>query len=146
MTFIPWTAALKLGVPIIDEQHRVLVDLINALHAAISDAAGARDAIADILEGLLDYTHNHFIVEEVLFQKHGYPDADKHLSEHSGFTGKMMNWLTRFEDGEDVNLEVLDFLKDWLVHHICEEDRAYLPFLRAQNALQARSAAQPLAA
>ena len=51
MTFIPWTAALKLGVPIIDEQHRVLVDLINALHAAISDAAGARDAIADILEG-----------------------------------------------------------------------------------------------
>ena len=90
MTFIPWTAALKLGVPIIDEQHRVLVDLTNALHAAISDAAGARDAIADILEGLLDYTHNHFIVEEVLFQKHGYPDADKHLSEHSGFTGKMM--------------------------------------------------------
>ena len=33
MTFIPWTAALKLDVPIIDEQHRVLVDLINALHA-----------------------------------------------------------------------------------------------------------------
>ena len=140
MTCIPWTAALKLGVPIIDEQHRVLVDLINALHAAISDAAGARDAIADILEGLLDYTHNHFIVEEVLFQKHGYPDADKHLSEHSGFTGKMMNWLTRFEDGEDVNLEVLDFLKDWLVHHICEEDRAYLPFMRAALAKEAMAA------
>ena len=140
MTFIPWTAALKLGVPTIDEQHRVLVDLINALHAAISDAAGARDAIADILEGLLDYTHSHFIVEEVLFQKHGYPDAEKHLSEHSGFTGKMMGWLTRFEDGEDVNLEVLDLLKDWLVHHICEEDRAYLPFMRAALADEAMAA------
>ena len=53
----------------------------------------------------------------------------------------MMNWLTRFEDGEDVNLEVLDFLKDWLVHHICEEDRAYLPFMRAALAKEAMAAA-----
>lgn len=134
MAFIPWTSALKLGVPALDQQHRVLVDLINALHTAISDATGSRSAIADVLEGLLEYTHNHFIVEEVLFQKYGYPEASKHLSEHSDFTGKIMGWLTRFEGGEDVNLEVMDFLKNWLVHHICEEDRAYLPFMRAAMA------------
>lgn len=141
MTFMPWSPALELGVPMIDEQHRVLVDLINALHAAISDAAGTRSAIGDVLEGLLEYTHNHFIVEEVVFQKYGYPEAAKHLAEHSGFTGKMMDWLMRFEDGEDVNQEVMGFLKDWLVHHICEEDRAYLPFMRAALADEAMAAA-----
>ena len=141
MTFIPWTAALKLGVPIIDEQHRVLVDLINALHAAISDAAGARDAIADILEGLLDYTHNHFIVEEVLFQQHNYPETPAHQAQHNRFTGTAMDLLMRFEDGEEVSIEALEFLKDWLVHHICKVDRAYLPFFRAAFAQQAQATA-----
>lgn len=131
MTFMPWSSELTLGIPSIDEQHRCLVDLINALHRELAHPEPQRAVIAEVLEGLVDYTHNHFIVEEVMFQKHGYPQTQAHMQEHSQFTAKAMDWLMRFEEGEDVNLEAMDFLKAWLIHHICEEDRAYVPFLRA---------------
>ena len=146
MTFMPWTSALELGIDEIDQQHQRLVDLTNQLHDELSHDLPRREAIGDVLEGLVDYTHNHFIVEEVMFQQHDYPDTPAHKAQHDSFTGKAMDLLMRFEDGEEVTFEALDFLKEWLVHHICEVDRSYLPFLRAQNALQARSAAQPLTA
>ena len=47
-----------------------------------------------------------------------------------------MDLLTRFDGGQEVSLEALEFLKQWLVHHICKVDRAYLPFMR--EALQAQ--------
>lgn len=130
MTFMPWSSDLMLGIPSIDEQHQCLVDLINALYAELAQAAPDRLVIAEVLEGLVDYTHNHFIVEEVLFQQHGYPQTAAHMQEHAQFTAKAMDWLMRFEDGEDVNLEAMEFLKAWLIHHICEEDRAYVPFFQ----------------
>ena len=42
-----------------------------------------------------------------------------------------MHWLLRFEAGEEVDLEAMAFLKHWLLHHILQEDRAYVPFLQA---------------
>lgn len=139
MPFMPWTPELELGLPEIDDQHRQLVAMTNALHDELSSAAPRRDAVGQILEGLVDYTHNHFIVEEVLFQQHDYPETPAHKAEHDGFTRKAMDLLMRFDEGQEVTLEALDFLKRWLVHHICKVDRAYLPFLR--EALEAQRAA-----
>ncbi len=72
MTFMPWTSELELGVAEIDRQHQWLVQLTNNLHDELSQPQPRREAIGEVLEGLVDYTHNHFIVEEVLFQQHGY--------------------------------------------------------------------------
>lgn len=136
MTFMPWSSALVLGVPSIDAQHHTLVDLLNTLYDEISHATPNRDTIAQVLEGLLDYTHNHFIEEEVMFLKYNYPQTQEHQAEHSHFTGLVQTWLLRFEQGEDVNLEVLAFLKNWLSEHICKQDRAYLPFMRQAMAAE----------
>ena len=141
MTFMPWTPDLALGVEEIDSQHQELVRLTNALHDEISSASPHRETIHGILEGLVDYTHNHFIVEEVLFQQHDYPETPAHQAQHNRFTGTAMDLLMRFEDGEEVSIEALEFLKDWLVHHICKVDRAYLPFFRAAFAQQAQATA-----
>ena len=54
-------------------------------------------------------------------------------AEHDGFTTKAMELLRRFEMGEEITFEALDFLKEWLVHHICQVDRAYLPFFQAKG-------------
>lgn len=131
MTFMPWSSALMLGIPRIDEQHRTLVDLINTLHNELSNPIPERAVVGEVLEGLVDYTHNHFIEEEVMFQRYGYPQTTEHTAEHSQFTAKAMDWLMRFEDGEEVDIEAMNFLKEWLLHHILEEDRAYVPFLAA---------------
>lgn len=133
MTFMPWNDALQLGIAEIDRQHRQLVAMTNALHDELTGDAPSRAAVGEILEGLVEYTHNHFIVEEVVFQQHHYPQTDAHKAEHDGFTAKAMDLLARFDDGDEVTLEALDFLKQWLVHHICVVDRAYLPFFLAHG-------------
>lgn len=131
MTLMPWSAELELGIVEIDTQHRVLVDLANAMHDEIRDVGPLSPVIGQILESLVDYTHNHFIMEEVLFRKYAYSHEEAHEAEHGVFTGRVMDLLTRFEDGETVGQEALELLKDWLIHHICVVDRAYLPFMKA---------------
>jgi hemerythrin len=139
MTFMPWSSELALGIDEIDRQHQELVRLTNALHDALSQPQVQRDAVGEVLEGLVEYTHNHFIVEEVLFQRYDYDESPAHQAEHNGFTAKAMDLLMRFEDGEEVSLEAMEFLKDWLIHHICKVDRAYLPFMRQALALEAQA-------
>lgn len=133
MAFMPWSDELVLGLAEIDRQHHWLVDQTNALHDELSASEPRRAVIGGILEGLVDYTHNHFIVEEVLFQQHGYPETPAHKAEHDAFTGTAMDLLMRFEDGDEVSLEAMGFLKDWLIHHILKVDKAYTPFFKAKG-------------
>lgn len=133
MTFMPWTDEMELGLPEIDRQHRWLVDRTNELHDELSQPAPRRELVGQVLEALVDYTHNHFIAEELLFQQHDYPDTPAHKAEHDGFCGKAMELLMRFEDGEEASVDAMALLKEWLTHHICHVDRAYVPFFRAHG-------------
>ena len=134
MSFMPWTHELELGFEEIDGQHQWLVHLTNRLHDELSQDLPRREAIGEVLEGLVDYTHNHFMVEEVMFEQHNYPETPAHKAEHDGFTRKATNLLLRFEGGEEITFEAMGFLKAWLIHHICQVDRSYLPFFRAHSA------------
>jgi hemerythrin len=133
MALMPWSTELELGIAKIDEQHRWLVDRINALHDELVKPAPNRESMGDILESLVDYTMNHFIVEEEIFKRHGYPQIDAHLGEHNGFTGNIIQLLDRFQEGAEVGAETMALLKDWLTHHILVVDKAYVPFFKAKG-------------
>lgn len=135
MTFMPWSSSIAVGLHDVDEQHRWLVDCINELHTLLhkQQPGPAPDACGTgtLLEGLMDYTMNHFIVEEELLERYGYPDTALHKAQHNKFTSTIMNALTAFEDGQRVSHDLLEFLKHWLTHHIMRIDKAYVPYLRA---------------
>lgn len=133
MSFMPWTEALQLGIASIDSQHRWLVDTTNELHDEMNAAQPDRAVIGRIIEGLVDYTMNHFIHEEELFQRFGYPETPEHKAEHDKFAGQALALLTKFEAGQSVGMETLEFLKSWLIHHIMKVDRAYAPFLHEKG-------------
>lgn len=133
MTFMPWSEELTTGIQSIDEQHRWLVDATNRLYDEINQAQPDSKRIGEILEGLIDYTYNHFITEEDLFKRFGYPESAGHLAEHNRFTATAADLLSKFEDGASVNNEAMSFLKDWLVHHIMKVDMAYVPFMKEQG-------------
>ena len=133
MALMPWSAELELGIAKIDEQHHWLVDRINALHDELGRPAPDRQALGDILESLVDYTMNHFIVEEEIFKRHGYPQTDAHLGEHNTFTGRIIVLLDQFHEGAEVGGETMALLKDWLTHHILTVDKAYVPFFKAKG-------------
>ena len=109
-----------------------MVDLTNKLHDAFQ-AGADHGTIREILEGLMDYTMNHFIVEEELFDRLGYPESAAHKKYHNRFTEQVMSLLDRHEAGEVVGAEALELLKDWLTHHILKVDKAYVEHFRAHG-------------
>lgn len=133
MTFMPWSSSIAVGLHDVDEQHRWLVDCINQLHTQLSRAVPEAPGVGAVLEGLMDYTMNHFIAEEELFERYGYPDTVLHKAQHNKFTSTIMNALTAFENGQRVSHELLEFLKHWLTHHIMRTDKAYVPYFKAHG-------------
>lgn len=132
MAFMPWSDALKVGIGEIDEQHRWLVEQTNVLHDALA-AGTASEVIGEIIECLVDYTMNHFIVEEELFHRLGYPDSDAHKAQHHRFCAQVMALLQQHELGEAVGVQALELLKGWLMHHILVVDKAYVEHFRAHG-------------
>jgi hemerythrin len=133
MAFMPWTEDFVTGLPQIDEQHRWLVDATNRLYDEITKPQVDNAAVNEILNGLIDYTFNHFILEEDLFNRHGYPESRAHIAEHNKFTKETAALLEKFEQGDSVKEEALEFLKEWLSHHILQVDMAYVPFMKEKG-------------
>lgn len=130
---MPWGEQLEVGIAEIDEQHRWLVDTTNTLHAVLSTGEAQAKELGDILEQLMDYTMNHFIVEEELFERLGYPETAAHKAQHNIFCERVMGLLTRHDMGETVGLDALNLLKSWLTNHIIKVDKQYVEHFRAQG-------------
>lgn len=122
---IEWTDELSVSVPSIDEQHKKLVNMINALNAAMED--GETDAVlTKIFEGLLAYTDKHFQYEEKLFEQTGYAASADHQREHDELREKVTDMKKRLDAGQFMlGVEVMSFLRDWLTRHILGSDKAY---------------------
>lgn len=127
--FVNWSDSLRVGVETIDEDHQVLVDMLNDLARAMTEG-GASEATQRVLEGLVEYTHNHFGREEAMMERHGYPDREAHVRAHRGFCQKVDEVAAGLASGEaGLSLDILEFLKSWLVDHIQRTDRKLGAFL-----------------
>lgn len=124
---IEWSDDLSVGIEEIDEQHKVLVDLLNEFHTAIQAHKGSEVA-SQILKRLGDYTRIHFAVEESIMRLLDYPDYEDHKVEHDALIEQLTELTTKLESGKkSVNFELLHFLKVWLAKHIQESDKQYTP-------------------
>ena len=130
---ISWTDELSVGVAVIDEQHKGLVTLINELNAAMRQRRS--DAVlAGVLDRLKQYTVKHFTTEEEFFDRFGYPDAPAHKKAHGELVEKVLAFEKELKSGRaKVTMEIMRFLKDWLVGHIMGTDKRYGPFLNSKG-------------
>lgn len=131
--FMPWSDELLTGIKDVDTQHKWLVDATNRLHAELSKPQSDSAVVGDILEGLVDYTFNHFIMEEELFERLGYSESSAHKAQHDVFTTKISELLMKHERGEIASGEALELLKDWLIQHIMKTDKAYVAFFQSKG-------------
>ncbi|MEO0288940.1 MAG: bacteriohemerythrin [candidate division WOR-3 bacterium] len=122
MLFFEWNDSLKTGNEKIDEQHQKLIGMINLLYTSMKKGEG-KNVLEKLLKELLDYTKYHFETEEKIFSKIKDKNIEKHIKEHSDFTFKINEFKLRFESGEKFfTIELLNFLKDWLLNHIKKVD------------------------
>jgi len=82
-----------------------------------------------VISNLFSYTITHFRTEEELFEKYAYPTASFHKKEHKKFVRRIQEFKDAFDGGRlGVSIQVMNFLRDWLKHHIMEVDKRYSVF------------------
>lgn len=129
-----WNDRLSVGVEMIDGDHKKLVGMVNELHDAIRAARG-KEVLGTVLDGLVSYTKTHFGHEEVEMAKFKYPAAAAHLKEHQALTKQVLEVQAKYKAGNHavLTMEVMAFLRDWLLKHIQGTDKALGAFLMQQQ-------------
>ena len=84
MKRIIWTDNFSLGVGVIDEQHKRLIDMINQLIDAENVAANS-ETVSDLLDAMTKYSKEHFRTEEGLLAKYGCPLLDEQKRDHRAY-------------------------------------------------------------
>jgi hemerythrin len=134
MPLMTWTEKLSVGVGMLDEDHKRLVAMVNELYEAMQAGHG-RDSLGRILDGLVRYTREHFAREEKLFAQTGYPATALHKQEHDALTRQVLEVQRKHAAGSatTLSLEVMQFLKNWLIKHIQGSDQKYRAHLNANG-------------
>ncbi len=130
MAFLVWNENYSVGVKELDAQHQMLFNYINELHDAMK-AGKSKDIISSTLQKLSDYARVHFTAEEKMMEQKKYPDLAKHKTEHMKFFEKVTDYQMNFNHKSFMtSLEIMDFLKNWLMGHILDTDKKYTPYMK----------------
>jgi len=129
--FLEWRDEYSVGIEVIDNDHRKLLNLINQFQTAVFYRTG-KDFEEEAFNALVDYTRTHFRREENLMEKYGYPDFEAHRAEHRKMIAQVEACMAQYQtEGRQVPLKrAVVFLRDWLINHINGTDQAYSGFLR----------------
>ena len=131
--FFRWSDAISTGIDEMDEQHKVLIRLINSLHRSLKDGSD-KEVLEHVLDELLDYTRVHFSHEEEVMHETGYPQLHLQQKAHQALIAKVEELREKFQTGKMMlGLETLQFLRSWLVDHIQGMDKRYGPHLKSHG-------------
>lgn len=123
--FFKWLPEYSVGIKTIDSQHQELVNILNRLFIAVSKREGDK-AIAGILDALMGYTKEHFVLEERLMQQAKYKDLEAHKLEHKKLIEQLDQLCKKHMlEEKPIYFEMMNFLKTWLKEHIQGVDTKY---------------------
>ena len=130
---IEWDEGYSVDIPSIDSQHRLLVSMIRHLQEAMLEGR-VKGVVAPLFQAMNQYTKFHFEYEEQLFAEHGYPDVEGHREQHAALIAKLQNLEEKYSNATlSAGTPLMQFLRSWLVDHICAHDKQYSGFLKEKG-------------
>lgn len=127
---IEWDEKYSVDVPEIDECQKQLMDMFNALIDVKTNKGEAKD-VANLINEINDFSKIFFLKEEKILGRKGYPDFETHAKAHRRFTKKAIGLRREIaEDVDNLSIEDIVELRDWLVTHFESADTLFIPFLR----------------
>jgi len=130
MPTIHWSPRYETGIPEIDQEHRLLFDIMNDLIAAFR-RGDPKPEVRSVLDFLVNYTMGHLQTEEDWMRDHGYPDLETHRLEHEAMKVQVLDLVHQFEVGVDLTMKVTVLMADWLQYHVDGSDLALAEHSRA---------------
>ncbi len=131
-----WDQSHETGHAEIDLQHRELLGIVQELQAAEEETHDSLDVILAVLTHFMDFTISHFMMEEELMAKVGYPaiPREEMIEQHREFTSYSRLRVLEFRKGELLSVLPLQaFLAEWLTAHEFGMDKQLADYIRAQG-------------
>ncbi|OON98059.1 MAG: hypothetical protein ATN36_01685 [Epulopiscium sp. Nele67-Bin005] len=123
---LKWNDKYKVGVPAIDKQHEQLFNIANQATLALREPDESKEEnIYVILNELYAYAESHFKTEEDFMEQISYEFYEQHKEQHKQFLLKATERVNALATNFDDNMlkEILEFVVDWIMEHICEKDK-----------------------
>lgn len=134
-SLIEWNDELAFGIPLVDEEHKALIGMVNRVYELIG-ADQLEEAKRFLTDSILKYTQTHFRDEERYMEEIGYPDLERHKKIHQNFARLVAEEAEKVKGGNRKDFEVLlGLLWSWLYRHIMVTDRKFAEYAKEMGKL-----------
>ncbi|MFT7009764.1 MAG: hemerythrin-like metal-binding protein [Colwellia sp.] len=118
---IQWLPEYSVGNKEMDEQHKVLFNMINEFFHQ-----DTKPTVIATFQHLSSYIDLHFEAEENLLRQINYPKTAEHIKKHDELRGKFHLLQQSLENYKvDSHHKISTFLYNWLSSHILKSDMDY---------------------
>lgn len=130
---INWNSNYSVGHQLMDDQHKWLFGILRRLKQ--NEVQTNKELLIASIDELLHYSREHFSSEEALMESVGFPGLDAHKLLHEKFNTQILELKNSIMEKELglIQNEMVDFLSNWLIKHIQEQDKKYEDFIKANN-------------
>ncbi len=118
----------RLGCPIIDHDHAILLAVVDRIEIALFEGQ-AREVLERSMDELRGYVDAHFDNEEELMVSTGYPALISHKAAHDAMRSRVEDLAASLESDAVSPSDAVKFLRDWLDHHMGAMDRELAAYL-----------------
>ncbi|MBS1143179.1 MAG: histidine kinase [Proteobacteria bacterium] len=121
-----WDARFETGIPLVDAQHKHLVDAVNTLGNELLLGDVTEERLQKLFHELAEYARHHFADEEKMMSDKAVDrrHRDEHVGHHRQFVEQLVGlWKSRAAIDKPAEA-VHGFLASWLTVHILGEDQA----------------------
>ena len=142
MAYFEWTADVAVGHARMDEEHKQLFALAEAVVEPLFSATEQLPRAA-LLQTLIDFARKHFAYEEELMRSTGYAEAEAHAKFHASLLVELDIYCARVRMGSHTNpVGLIAYLWNWLIVHIQSADRELVVALASMPRIGADTQAE----
>ena len=122
MQLLDWKPSYALGIPSVDMEHRLMIDMINEVFARVEenrDVDAVQAALADIHAGI----SAHFALEERMMREAAYPGYAAHKEDHEDLLDQIRDIMDSYSADPEAGGKLLrSSLSDWFGVHFATFD------------------------
>lgn len=129
-----WHEKYNLDIEDIDFQHHYFLNLINRLSEELNMTT-SQERHSALISELNAYARFHFISEENIMARAGYPELEQHRNHHMDLIRQLNSreGMLQLEKSDHSAEQIVDFLVSWFLEHTTGEDRLFADFYHQQE-------------